>query len=653
MLSALARLTGKARGQKYSPQFSALFEQLQAAELGLGEASGILETQFLAIGAELEALTQFGSGFVREVETLVRLATGKECDETVFANAIGMIEQATNFLVSCQEETGQLLEMLRSYNSQIEFLLGVEAQLERTMLPLKFMQTLFKVESAPLGRGVQQMFCALTEEIEGLHERVREIFGTKFKQLEETHRTIGNVIVQLDDRTRSLQATTAVQKRQIETSLQTLRKEMNSNQERDVRLSRLSKKLASEVEQVVMGLQFQDIVNQKIQHVTAALPEIKNKFATIQNAPSTAQARESLQYLHQSCRLEAGQVLAAQDDLRNAECAIQAGIRKVLSQLTELDSQCLSLEEFQVLTTSFDGIVHVLLDLIEEVRNLVAATVTSATDAYEMLRPLGTLASDLTTIVRDISSRIHLIAINSQVQAALAVQDHRGVALEVLSTRTSEISGATNRISEEAAVQLDSLAAGLAGTVKAFEELRAGGLKEQIVLNEQGRAEEKQLHSFRDRALTTLCDIGNSLDNIRQQAQRTLATLQFSDFHQVALLALRGPLDAIADMAEKCLQLQGGETAEVCLIENFKRDYTMASERVVFAEVLSGKRLVEASMAAAVPTPQSSIELFTDSPIEPTPAAVLPEGRESEATAIIELPPGGAGVELGVNVELF
>jgi hypothetical protein len=641
-------------GKGRPADFHALFDQLHEARLNLEQASDGLETKFLATCSELEGLSRFSGDFVKQVERLVNLATGQQCDRTVFSNAIGLIEEATRFLTGCQEQTGQMLEQLRNYNSQIEHLLGVEIELERTMLPLKFVQTLFKAESAPMGAAVQQMFAALTQEIEGLHSQVREIFGTKFKQLEQTHRSIGQVIVQLDRQARSLEQVMTIHRAKIESSLETLKKEMSSNQERDVRLGRLSKDLSQEVNQVVMGLQFQDIIHQKLEHVTKALPLIEAKFAEFQAAPKSDAARESLQFVRQSCRVEAGQVEAAREELANAETTMQGSVQKVLSHLTEMDSKCLSLDEFKLLTTSFDGMVQVLLEMIEEVRGLVAATVASATEAYEMLRPLGGLASDLTAIVRAMSSRIHLISLNAQVQAAQAAIDPRGAGLEVLAARTNEISKETNHISKEAALQLDNLGAGLADSVKAFGKLRDDGLAQQNQLNQQGRTEEEHLHAFRDSALDALRAIGDALDDIQRQARQTLETIRFEKFHKVRLPGLRTPLVAIADMADQWLQRSGA--SQDILVEGLKRDYTMESERVVFDKVVSAGISSSAPVPVSEPVASPDIEFFDVSSSASDGETPLPETQKLEtAPAIAEptVPPVADGSDLGANVELF
>jgi len=646
----LLRLAGRGETQFLS-EFTALFSQLRSAEIDLQDASVTLETQFLATSSELETLTQFGDRFVQQVEKLIILATGRDCHGSVFSKAIHLIERSTQFLVECQEETTRMLGLLRNCSVQIDNLLKIESDLERTMLPLKFVQTLFKMESAPLGEGVQQTFTALTQEIEGLHGQLREIFGTQFKQLEETRRVIEKVIVQLERQAQSLRQVITTHKAQIDSSLEMLKQEIISNQDRDARLGTLSKALAREVEQVVMGLQFQDIVHQKTEHVRAALPEIETKFTEFEASPKTA-GRDSLQFLRQSSLLEAEQLQAAQAELARAERVIQEGVRKVLGHLSEMDSHCLSLDEFKLLTTSFDGMVQVLVEMIEEVRSLVAETVASASEAYEMLRPLGSLASDLTARLRAVSSQTHLIGLNAQVQAAAGALDRRGAGLEVLSAWTTRISDETNLASRDAAEELEQLAAVLADNVRALGQLKANGVAHQTSLGQEGQSEERQLHAFRDTALETLRAIGDSLDGIQAQAQRTLDTVEFTTFHQETIPALRAPLIAIAAAAERWLQKHGVGLAQASLIDGSARNYTMASERVVFEGVVAAQRLANPTPTEVKQIPGENIEMFADS--SAVAGVEVPQPAEPDRNAtLVTANTSPAANEFGANVELF
>jgi len=219
----------------------------------------------------------------------------------------------------------------------------------------------------------------------------------------------------------------------------------------------------------------------------------------------------------------------------------------------------------------------------------------------------------------------------------------------VLSARTSEISSETNRITEQAAAQLDTLAAGLADSVTVFANLRTEGLTQQSLLDQRGCAEEKELHAFRDNALETLRVIGGTLDQIREHANRALASVKFDHFHQVTIPALRTPLEAIADTAEQWLKSCRGAVAPGSQIEGLQREYTMASEREVFAEVMSGNHTATPGPAGILPAAHPEIELFVDSPVEP-----LWPGQPEKTAAPVPADTAVSGdAGLGANVDLF
>jgi O6-methylguanine-DNA--protein-cysteine methyltransferase len=339
-----------------------------------------------------------------------------------------------------------------------------------------------------------------------------------------------------------------------------------------------------------------------------------------------------------------GQIQLARQELADAEATIRTGIEKVLKHLTELDSQSLSLDEFKLLTTSFDGIVKVLVDTIEEVRALVAATVANAAEAYDLLRPLGGLASDLTAVIRSVSGQMHLIGLNAQVKAVQVSQHCRGQGLEVLSARTSEISQETSRLSGQAAAQLDAMVAGLTESVRAFEKLQVRGHEQQAHLNEQGRKYEQQLQEIRDGSVKTLQVIAASLKDISRQAGVALESIKFKPFHEVTLPALQAPLLALSAAAEQCLLRRGQRLAANALVEGFQRDYTMVSERHVLAgAITNGFQSSVAPVSSAPASPR--VALLPAIPAAPPPT-VNPPPAPADAGRT-------APVDLGANVELF
>ena len=558
-----------------------------------------LEGRFLETARALEALNQQSEQFVRDSARLVSIAAGQVGGSEVYLGSRQTVEPRLAFLTTYQAEEVQLLNRLRHDCERIAQLLSAKDDLQRTMAPLKFMQTLFKVESAPLGEDVQLMFSALTRDIETMHSQVGDLFGTKFMELRQIQHTIEQVIEKLERQAQTMWGVIAKEKEQIDVSLNNLQKELLANERREARIIRLSTQIEREIQQVVTGLQFQDIINQKLQHTAEALAQIESK--------RDGNDGQTLHFLAQSCQLEAEQLQSVRNDLANAEQTVTQGIRNVMEHLSEADTECLSLAEFDQLTTSADGIVQTLLDVIDGVRKQIGAVVSNSADVRETLNPIRSLASGLTGIVRDLSQRIHLIGLNAQVQAA---QVGEGTGLEVLSARTSEISTETNRVSQTIATGLDNLAENLARSVTEFEQLHTQALEHQRELSVHGGTQEQALHGLRDEALSTLHRIHGLLNEIQAETKQSLDNVDYIDTADEALVTLQSELRTVAENASR--RLGADERKPANLVYEFQRKYTMASEHQVFASVVAGSKNGLSGNTVPGLIQNSDIEFFDD-----------------------------------------
>jgi hypothetical protein len=643
---ALGLLTRSQRGKRARTMSAA---KLKLAEEHVRQVSAALEADFFATGTGMENLAKHGDEFVRVSEHLLNSATGRVDGTGLFAKAVQVLQKPLNFLNDSQAKTQALLSRLKLANDRIDEFISIQADLQRTIAPLKFIQTLFKIESAPLGEQVQTMFGALTNEIEQLHDQVCNLFTTKFLELREIQCTVNQVIFELKAQTDQLWQGISREKSQIEQSISQLQEELLKNQEREPRISRVGKEVNQDIQQIVMGLQFQDIISQKIQHTGTALRHI---MKLLENPGQAAG-------LGKLCQLEVGQLQAIRKEIASAENIIKTGMQNVLDRIVKADTQCLTLTEFQQLTTSADGMVEILFDVFGTLRKQIASTVANSGAAYEKLRPIGGLASDLTVEVRDLSQRIHLIGLNAQVQAA---QVGHGVALEVLSARTSEISRATTQISEDVAKHLDQLVQGLADSVKELEALQQEALSQQKCLANEGATTEKNLHALRDDALTSLQRLSTLLDNIRDESQSLIGAVDFVGISDTALEELIGELNNLAEIATMSEEPATPDSEAV--MRELQKGYTMNSQRDVFASVVAG---------VSVPSvaDRSGAELFSDPSPETVPVASTPvelaSPHQSETEPLPHLPvtpvvdtdcnrntPATAATEnFGSNAELF
>ena len=597
-------------------QLRASYGDVETVVADLQEVSAALEERFLETAKFLMELDAHGSQFVRNSEKLVNVATGRAGGSEVFFAAMQVLDPPLNFLNESHVQMKALLDRLKLDNDRIISLINGRDDLQRTMAPLKYIQTSFRVEAAPLGDEVQMMFSALTQEIEKLHTQVCEIFSTKYEELQGIQRTIAEVIQQLQIQTDNVWQNIAREKTQIDSTLAQLQRELVDNQKRESSIAGLSGNLAREIQGVVIGLQYQDIISQRLQHTNKALLAISEQFDG---------SADGIEFMEQACRVESQQIKSVRGELAGAEKSIKGGISNVLSQIVSADEKCVALREFDGLTTSANGMVQVLLDVFEVIQKQIGTTVSGCASAVKILRPIGSMASDLTRVVHDLSQRIHLIGLNAQVQAA---QVPEGMGLEVLSARTSEISRETNRISEHMAAQLDQLVAGLNESLKALEKLHADASAQQAVLTEKGGDCEKRLHTLRDSALAALIDVHDLLNGIRAQSELVIGSANYISTADDALADLEQKLICVADLAAE--QIGENRRRQHGLLARFKQHYTMASELRVHENALAGKLADEISAPVSsgevelFDAPAAGAEMFTVAPATPASTAKAP-----------------------------
>lgn len=637
----LPRLLGRFAGENAVFQQNAVRASLGTVKLTaarLKEAEQILENQFLAMGSSLESMSAVSHEFVKHSESLIRLATGRNESQDSFANALNLIEGALSYFERWSSRTREAIGALRALQTEIQNLLRVEKDLARAMMPLKVAQMMYKVVSAGFSIEVQQQFLTLTQEIEGLHDQVRDVFGCKFAELEAAHHTISCAIESSEARVVALSRLMEARKVEILKTVSSLQEGLAANQERDIRLTALSRQISSEVDKIVMGLQFQDIVHQKFQHLYETVDKIE------QTLLAGKLDATSVRFTQVASRIELAQCEAIQKDLTEAETTIRGGVEIILQQLSEADAECLSLEQFTALTTSFDGMAQVLLDSLAEAGDRVGETIESATTICDLLKPVGNVASGLTAVVRRLVVNIHLLGLNAQIQAAHLEE---GGGMEVLAARTSDLCKNTNSISESAAEKLDGLVASLQKTMESLQQTREEGVAQRDLICGKGGEEKVRLHGFRDAALALLPIVDHSLQDIRRHGNRVFEVAQPVAICGPCVSALIECLKGLESAAGAAAGPEPESVAPRADVNSLRANYTTASERRAF-DIATGVAVGSMDEYRAT---DRSIELFGEG--EQQAPAQIESTQNSEIQKNEATPKPVPAATLGDNIELF
>ena len=571
-------------------------QELAAALPKLPEASRHLENRFLAIQDHLERLSAISASLVQSARDLVGKASGRETGSADFERTLAVLHSPLQFLSSAVEEIPLLAADLAAVRATVSETMTLESELERVLSPLKFMQTMFRVESATLPASSREIFMSLASEIGTLFRQVRDSLGEQFAGLAEIRSTLHSAGERMERSNHVHVRELARRRREMESTLDRMASEAKANARRNIQLTEASADFAKAVENAVMGLQTQDIVSQRLEHAAAGLRDAAAAVESAQHASGHA-AIGNVQTLS---RIELAQLDAVIGELESCGDKLRGAIGLVGGRIGNLDDECILLHEFQHITVSVDGIVQVLIDSLGTLRDMTFETLQLASQCQDMIRPAESALSRVTTSVDAIARKMGRIALNAQIRA-VQIQSRTG--LEVLASRTSEIANETLRISEQLGAGLTRTGATLNTAAARLRRLRNSAEEALTICDGDGKSEERMLHSFRDQTLHEVTRFGDLVHQARSLIDSTIASIDVSGAVEL-LCDVRDAVRNLSVAAER-IALPAGVT-EASAIE---RRYTMSGERVVHHRVLH-ELGAEGDPGAHSSAAESNVELF-------------------------------------------
>lgn len=577
-----------------------------------------VETTFVSIGNALHEQLRLSTSLVQQRQEFESF-TSSVAETNPVRRAIALVGDTVRRLDALNEESHALLEQLRAQHDEIARLHQNGARLERAIAPLRIVETLFRIESAGLPPETQAAFSALTQQIAELDLRVRDTFSLHFNALGITRNAILQVVRHLDTQRAEHDRAAATQRAAIRNSLASLEDGIARLQPQAERTASLIRDVDREANAMVVGLQYQDITRQKLEHVESGLATLRERVAS---------GRASRSYVSQSARLQAAQLSAVAGEQEQAVQSIAAGLHRIVAQLQGLESMTLHHGDQRSVRRNVEATIDTASEMLGSLGVAVERMDANGRAAMQAVAAFGTVASDLGCTIRELTWGIRLIALNAQVQAA---QVARCDGLEVLARHTYIVSEETTRLTEAIGSDLGAIDAQLkllAAQARSFGEHTATAAAEFA----ESRKLEGEISGQRTRVLRAVDEFSPLLS----RAHEHVARLQASGLGQLdtfALTALQAELEALCTWCGESEEPANAGDAEQDFA-SLHQQYTMESERAIHEAALNsgpGKR-----------------PAVTSSP--PSPAGATPVQKPA---ATSEAPKPEAAVELGNNVELF
>ena len=553
---------------------------------------------FLRISAALEGLAGRSSTLVAGSRRLLHASQGRDGDASVFQAAIDVMERPLSFNDECVEITARVEADLESVAVRIGRLHRFQAKLDASLAPLRILEIMFRIESASAPPGILALFVSLSSEIARLMEQMATLIAREFEAIENTAVTVGEVAARVR-RLHARQSGAQRRRGEIQSSMAALGAQIEEDQVRDQRLIGATESIQGKISGLVGALQYQDILNQRLQHVIEGLAEMAKQSRAL----SSGASGDVLCFMRDAPRVEAAQLEDVGDTLGDIMERLRVSLDGLAEEARGVGAGSAAAGSAAAMDgRAADRMVRVLLDTLQENTELIESTSTQTGEIRAALEPIGGLLGNLTGSILGLSARIRLISLNAQIQAAQAGE---GTGLEILACRARTIAEEIVAQVAELAAELEGLKHALGADLEQMEATQMRSAEFLRLLREDGGQQDARLRHFQDQMQKERQSVAEHIEQIQAESTSLSASLSVRSTLLDILGATRTGLQQFSVALSARLTHRNTSTR----VEDFARSYTAASERAAHHRALTA----ESAPMMAQPAPalaEGSIELF-------------------------------------------
>jgi methyl-accepting chemotaxis protein len=546
--------------------------------------AGTTEDVFLQIGSELQTFYQRSADISAMARQLVATVSG----ENVFSLTLRlqqMMADMEEYLISARTRSSYSCSTLE----QVQLLLGKLSEpmqgFQKMNKTLRMLSISTKIESARLGE-LGSGFVNLAMDVEKLSYQVneksaailahRQLLGTMIAtNLSNVHSTE----VEEDTKVKTILRDTAE-------NLQALAQVNERCTRFGTTVATVSGEVTSSISEVVSSMQMHDMTRQQLEHVVEALERISGELSVSDlHSDDGERLRRIIIEAGDVCELQEAQLRFASSELYNAVCTIIENLREVAQK------QSVLAEETVTITGSTDSAGSSFVDVMSKGMSAVTSVLTSCAWAdmnmSATMKKVAQTIDEIAAFVTDIEaigSEIDLIALNSQIKAALTGPE--GAALGVLAE-------AIKRLSDEAVRQTEAVASTLTEIHLVTEHLLIDSANEENQLGARITTMQNELvvilrslGEMNAEMLAVLSGLNERVLNLTEDVERATAGVDVHERTKTMADSVLVDLQLIVDQSRD-IEPASSEFKEN--LRHMEDHYTMESERHIH-EVLARKR---------------------------------------------------------------
>ncbi len=618
---------------------------LSGLERPLSRLASDTEDEFLALGRRLQDFAERAQQMTGQASRIAALIGDGQGEGTV-EQARQVIESTLNDLDASNLEIKKGLALLSDVSDRLKGLTGAYSGLRNISKRIRMLGINIKIESARVGEDGKG-FHSLAREVTGLSSMVQENSWSFENNSRSTYELILSCVSEMSRRAKGYDEQIIGVRDRIHALLESLRGIMQDSARVSKTISQRSADISRRVGDVVVAMQFHDITRQQLEHVTAALKDIRNGLTDKTTSPDPS--KDSMAgWLYQALSIQAAQLNEIRRHIETAGSDIVNGLEEVVRLTVEQADDVISLASAGVSAT--DG--SIVSRIEKEVQGIVSAFSEGVQVSSRMIEVLDSVSDSATKMetfvakIEEIGSKIKLLALNALAEATRT--GNNGRALRILAQELHHLSMDSEGSTGSAVAVLKAVS----DTARLDREFSA------TLERQQGETE-----SMAQDALRLAEAIGRVSDEIKQLARDLEEQGQALTSEISALIpSIRFPTVMIQGIVRGVDRLKGFlseiersspdlhmDDSSLESLNEMASRYSMEKEREVHRQVANGSPSETTDSIPSTPSDDGNdVELFDNVPgtIDDQEQGLamedVEEGRQEKAVE-----------EFGDNVELF
>ncbi|MHB8056842.1 MAG: methyl-accepting chemotaxis protein [Desulfuromonadaceae bacterium] len=550
----------------------------------LRQMAGTTEDEFLQIGSQLQSFYQRSAEISGLANQLVSVVSGEKV-VSLTSRLQQMMVDMEEYLANARDRSDgscATLDRVQALLDELSEPMNVFQKMNKT---LRMLSISTKIESSRLGE-LGSGFVNLAMDVEKLSHQVNEKSAAilAHRQLLVTMIAANLTNVRTSEVSQSSKVTS------ILGNTSSILQELVSVNERctqfGITTAAVSDEVTGSISDVVSSMQMHDMTRQQLEHVVEAVGRLS---CELDDARAIEADKDHLRRVvieaGDVCELQEAQLRFASSELYTAVCTIIDNLRDVARKQSEVA------QGTATITGGADSTGSSFVDVMSEGMTAVTFVLASCARADQnmsvTMKKVAQAIDEISAFVTDIEaigSEIDLIALNSQIKAALTGPE--GAALGVLAE-------AIKRLSDEAARQADLVAGTLTGIHAVTEHLLADAENKDDQLGTRISAMQDELAvilrtlgNMNAEMLSVLSGLNDRVLSLTQDVEGATAGV---DVHERTKSMADGVLAEFGRIVAQSRRIVPASSEFKENLRHMEKHYTMESERHIH-EALARKR---------------------------------------------------------------